>query len=83
MGYADRVNWLFLRGLSREQRDWGDFPETFERRVGGRVYFLDLPGTVPTLIVARRTRRDGARRDVELPLFGCFGTPPSLLGCPG
>jgi pimeloyl-ACP methyl ester carboxylesterase len=40
------VNWLLLRGLSREQRHWGRFPERFEREVpGARVHCLDLPGT--------------------------------------
>ncbi len=40
------TNWLFLRGLSREQRHWGTFPQVFERATGGdRVFLLDLPGT--------------------------------------
>jgi pimeloyl-ACP methyl ester carboxylesterase len=40
------MNWLFLRGLSREQRHWGDFAATFEREVrGAHVHCLDLPGT--------------------------------------
>jgi pimeloyl-ACP methyl ester carboxylesterase len=39
------VHWLFLRGLSREQRHWGSFPEVFARKVAGaRVHCLDLPG---------------------------------------
>jgi pimeloyl-ACP methyl ester carboxylesterase len=39
------VHWLFLRGLSREQRHWGAFPEVFARHVpGARVHCLDLPG---------------------------------------
>jgi pimeloyl-ACP methyl ester carboxylesterase/alpha-ketoglutarate-dependent taurine dioxygenase len=39
------MHWLFLRGLAREQRHWGDFPEHFERLVAGsRVHCLDLPG---------------------------------------
>ena len=40
------MNWLFLRGLSREQRHWGSFPEVFSAAVSGaRVHLLDLPGT--------------------------------------
>ncbi len=40
------MDWLFLRGLSREQRHWGDFLDVFASRVGGaRVHRLDLPGT--------------------------------------
>lgn len=37
--------WVFLRGLTRESRHWGEFPATFERAVpGARVHALDLPG---------------------------------------
>jgi pimeloyl-ACP methyl ester carboxylesterase len=40
------MNWLFLRGLSREARHWGDFRAAFEKQVtGSRVVCLDLPGT--------------------------------------
>src|SRR4051794_23464223 len=40
------VNWLFLRGLSREQRHWGSFPAIFEKTVpGSKVHYLDLAGT--------------------------------------
>lgn len=40
------MNWLFLRGLSREQRHWGRFPTIFAEHVAGaRVFCLDLPGT--------------------------------------
>ncbi|HEY8086659.1 MAG TPA: alpha/beta hydrolase, partial [Polyangiaceae bacterium] len=44
------MNWLFLRGLSREQRHWGSFPALFKRVVPAsgaptRVWCLDLPGT--------------------------------------
>jgi pimeloyl-ACP methyl ester carboxylesterase/alpha-ketoglutarate-dependent taurine dioxygenase len=39
------VHWLLLRGLSREARHWGRFPEIFAQRVpGARVHCLDLPG---------------------------------------
>jgi pimeloyl-ACP methyl ester carboxylesterase len=37
-------NWLLLRGLGREQRHWGTFPEAFSSAVGGRVVTIDLPG---------------------------------------
>lgn len=37
--------WIFLRGLTRESRHWGDFVEQFQRCVpGSRVIALDLPG---------------------------------------
>lgn len=37
--------WIFLRGLSRESRHWGAFPETFRQALpDAEVYALDLPG---------------------------------------
>lgn len=37
--------WVFLRGLSRESRHWGDFPDAFCREVpNAQVLALDLPG---------------------------------------
>jgi pimeloyl-ACP methyl ester carboxylesterase len=39
------TDWLLLRGLSREKRQWGRFPEVFEARIpGARTHRLDLPG---------------------------------------
>jgi pimeloyl-ACP methyl ester carboxylesterase len=38
------MNWLLLRGLVRERRHWGDFPERLAARTGDRVLTLDLPG---------------------------------------
>jgi pimeloyl-ACP methyl ester carboxylesterase len=40
------MNWLLLRGLAREQRHWGRFPEVLRARLpGDGVHCLDLPGT--------------------------------------
>ncbi len=37
--------WIFLRGLTRESRHWGDFPATFRDSVeNANVICLDLPG---------------------------------------
>lgn len=37
--------WVFLRGLTRESRHWGEFPAIFgERFPGARIHALDLPG---------------------------------------
>ncbi|MES2489687.1 MAG: alpha/beta hydrolase [Pseudomonadota bacterium] len=37
--------WVFLRGLMREERHWGDFPQVFRDTVGNdEVLTLDLPG---------------------------------------
>jgi pimeloyl-ACP methyl ester carboxylesterase len=39
------MNWLLLRGLTREVRHWGPFPRVLEERVpGARAICLDLPG---------------------------------------
>ncbi|MBC7545114.1 MAG: alpha/beta hydrolase [Candidatus Sericytochromatia bacterium] len=39
------MNWLFLRGLLREQRHWQSLPQVFEQTVtGAKVYCLDMPG---------------------------------------
>jgi len=37
--------WVLLRGLTRETRHWGDFPEILQRTVGAaEVVAIDLPG---------------------------------------
>jgi pimeloyl-ACP methyl ester carboxylesterase len=37
--------WIFLRGLMRESRHWGDFPEAFRsRNSGAELVVPDLPG---------------------------------------
>jgi pimeloyl-ACP methyl ester carboxylesterase len=37
--------WIFLRGLTRESRHWGDFPEVFRRAIADAdIVTLDLPG---------------------------------------
>ena len=37
--------WIFLRGLTRESRHWGSFPETFRQAVPeADVHTIDLPG---------------------------------------
>lgn len=39
------MNWLFLRGLAREQRHWSTFPQSFAKHfTPDRVQCLDLPG---------------------------------------
>jgi pimeloyl-ACP methyl ester carboxylesterase len=36
--------WVLLRGLTRERRHWGDFPERMETTIGAKVHCFDLPG---------------------------------------
>ena len=39
------MKWLLLRGLARDVRHWGDFPQVFERHVeDSEAHVLDLPG---------------------------------------
>lgn len=39
------MNWLLLRGLTREQRHWNDFPQVLQGSMSGsQVFCLDLPG---------------------------------------
>ena len=39
------MNWLLLRGLSRDSRHWGHFPSILEEHVNdSKAFVLDLPG---------------------------------------
>lgn len=38
------MNWLLIRGLSREQRHWGDFPSILSEATGAVVRTIDPPG---------------------------------------
>ena len=82
------MHWLFLRGLAREQRHWGSFPEVFARRVpGSRVHCLDLPGagtehgrasplTIAAIAADLRARWLGLRDELE----GSWGLLGMSLG---
>jgi pimeloyl-ACP methyl ester carboxylesterase len=39
------TDWILMRGLVREQRHWGAFPEILARELGVRAHTIDLPGT--------------------------------------
>jgi pimeloyl-ACP methyl ester carboxylesterase len=41
---APAAPWIFLRGLTRDSRHWGDFPARFAQRIGAAPVLLDLPG---------------------------------------
>lgn len=70
-------DWVFLRGLTRESRHWGDFPALFASMVrGARVIPIDLPGNgsladrpSPTTVagMAAWCRMEVRRRGVALP----------------
>lgn len=38
------AEWVLLRGLTRESRHWGDFPDLLAAHLGAPVRCLDLPG---------------------------------------
>ena len=37
-------DWILLRGLVREQRHWGDFPQILAGKLGVRAHTIDIPG---------------------------------------
>ena len=66
------TTWVLLRGLSRESRHWGRFPETLQQAVGAAVVAIDLPGngrrngeaspaTVAGMVAACRQQLDERR----------------------
>jgi len=69
--------WVLLRGLTREQRHWGPFPDTLSRHLpNARIITLDMPGngrlcaqtspaTVPEM--ADRCRAELARQGIAPP----------------
>jgi alpha-beta hydrolase superfamily lysophospholipase len=54
------MRWLLLRGLTREQRHWLDFPSTFAARVRG-------PGPAPTAVVTLDLPGFGTQRFAPVP----------------
>ena len=38
------MRWLLIRGLSRDARHWGSFPQTFAEELGVEVQTIDPPG---------------------------------------
>ncbi|MFI6867740.1 alpha/beta fold hydrolase [Nocardia sp. NPDC050406] len=65
------MNWLLLRGLGREQRHWGGFPEILRAAVGGEVRCIDAPG-FGTECTRRSPSTIGAITD---DIRGRFGAP--------
>ena len=68
--------WIFLRGLTRESRHWGDFPATFRQALpDAEVHTPDLPGNGS--LYRQRSPGDVAElmADVRRQLIA-RGTPP-------
>lgn len=78
------MNWLLLRGLAREQRHWGGFPELLRSRLpGSKITCLDLPGAgtesarpsptdLDAIVEDLRSRWSGAAAGGEKP-WGVIG----------
>lgn len=77
------MDWLLLRGLSREQRHWGAFPDILRAAMpGSRVHLLDLPGTGTEVLRTSPTTVRGIVNDLRarwLPLQAAHGGPWGLL----
>ncbi|GIZ52811.1 alpha/beta fold hydrolase [Noviherbaspirillum aridicola] len=73
------AHWIFLRGLTRESRHWGGFPEQFRAALGPvPVHMLDLPGNgarhaerSPASVTAmvEDCRRQAAAAGIPSPFF--------------
>ncbi|KXB30702.1 hydrolase [Dechloromonas denitrificans] len=71
--------WILLRGLTRECRHWGDFPETLQRECSGAtVCCIDLPGNgslhaqaspPQVLAMAEHCRTQLGERGIDPPYF--------------
>lgn len=69
--------WVFLRGLMRDSRHWGDFPQTFRQRFpDARIEAIDFPGNgllnraaspLTVEAMADHARAELARRGLEPP----------------
>ncbi len=66
------MNWLLLRGLSRDSRHWGEFPSILEEHLtNSKAFVMDLPGfgterhRISPLSV-KRIANDTRRRWLEL-----------------
>jgi pimeloyl-ACP methyl ester carboxylesterase len=70
------TTWIFLRGLTRESRHWGDFPEMFRREVSGaQVYTPDLPGNGALNMQRSPLHVEEMMEDCRAQLIG-QGVPP-------
>lgn len=74
--------WVLLRGLTREQGHWGDFPSELVRNVpGARVVTPDLPGAGVMCRDRSPTRVEGLLEGCRVQLRWQGVTPPfHLLG---
>ena len=72
--------WIFLRGLTRESRHWGAFPEIFQQEFAdARVIATDLPGNGRLNALASPCRVEAMVEGVRALLAGQSLVPPYHL----
>lgn len=72
--------WVFLRGLMRETRHWGEFPELFRSMVPeADITLLDLPGNGSLHTLESLTRVDEMTDSCRRQLLGRDVAPPYHL----
>ena len=72
--------WIFLRGLTRESRHWGDFPAIFRRRFPeARICTPDLPGNGALNALESPLRVDEMAEDLRARLLAQGVPPPYRL----
>lgn len=74
------MNWILLRGLGRESRHWGRFPEVLNRNISvDSVHCIDLPGNgeyyreVSPLLIRKYTEHVVAHAQEIDPPYGVIG----------
>jgi pimeloyl-ACP methyl ester carboxylesterase len=72
--------WILLRGLTREARHWGDFPQRLSQALDGeKVIALDLPGNGEFNEMRSPTRIDGMTEHCRVELVRRGFAPPYRL----
>ncbi|MET3117106.1 pimeloyl-ACP methyl ester carboxylesterase [Undibacterium sp. GrIS 1.8] len=71
------TSWVLLRGLMREARHWGDFPQAFQSVVGdAAIVTLDFPGNGRLYQQASATSVDAMVESVRAQLLALAYPPP-------
>lgn len=77
MTEASGKHWVFFRGLAREARHWGTFPEKFQERFPkDKIHLVDLPGTGSKIKQSSPVTIPSIMRSVRSDLQREVGTGP-------
>ena len=69
--------WIFLRGLARESRHWGEFPQKFQERFPqDKLHLVDLPGTGSKMKQSSPVTIQGIMRSIRRDLHNEVGNGP-------